>query len=63
MKQIKWHDIDNDLKVGGILLDNGDVICACCGSLIPKEEQTKEDGFELLEVYDNWIDFTENIIN
>ena len=63
MKQIKFRDIDNDLIHGGIVLDDGDVICACCGGLIPKDEQTKEMGFELLETYPDWIDFSDAIID
>ena len=61
MKQIRFRDTENDVVNGGIRLDDGDVICACCGGLIPKDEQTIEYGFELLEEYDEWIDLTEYI--
>lgn len=61
MKQIKFRDTENDIVYGGIRLDNGDVICACRGCLIPKNEQTIEQGFELLEEYDEWLDLTEYI--
>lgn len=63
MKQIKYKDIENDVICGGIRLDDGDIICACCGSLIPVDEQDAEYGFELLEEYDNWVDFSNEIID
>lgn len=29
MKQVKFKDIPNDVIHGGILMDNGDIICGC----------------------------------
>ena len=63
MKQIKFRDIENDVVCGGIRLDDGDVICACCGGLIPADEQNAEYNFELIEEYDNWVDFSHEIID
>ncbi len=60
MKQIKWFDKENELVHGGILLDNGDIICACCGGLIPVDEQLGE--VEILDIYDFWVDFSDEII-
>ncbi len=60
MKQIKWFDKENELVHGGILLDNGDIICACCGGLIPVDEQLGE--VEILDIYDSWVDFSDEII-
>lgn len=33
----------------GILLDDGNIICGCCGGLIESED------FTLLHIYDSWI--------
>ena len=55
-KQIRFYVSDSDFEHGGILLDNGDVICGCCGGLI-------EDGdYVILEEYENWINLDEEII-
>ena len=62
MKQIKYRDIKNNVVCGGIRLDNGDVICACCGSLIPVNKQNVEHDFELIKEYNDWVDFTTDII-
>ena len=62
MKQIKYKDTENNVICGGIRLDNGDIICACCGSLIPVDEQNRVYDFELLEEYDNWVDFSYAIV-
>lgn len=60
MKQIKFHDIENDTVNGGIMLDNGDVVCGCCGGLLPADEM--DETWELIEAYDYWVDLTETII-
>jgi hypothetical protein len=59
MKQIKFKDLENDVIHGGILLDNGDVVCGCCGGLLEGIE--KNITWELLEVYDTWINLDEEI--
>ena len=59
MKQIKFYDTDDDKYRGGILLDNGDVICGCCGGVYPAEK--KDIAFRIEKVYDNWVDLTEEI--
>ena len=38
MKQIIFCDIENKTEHGGILLDDGDIVCGCCGGLIPQNE-------------------------
>ena len=67
MKQCKILDMENNEVHGGILTDNGDVICGCCGGLIEADEiltDKKKIGMDdrfthcLLEVYDNWIDLS-----
>lgn len=68
MKQVKFKDIENDEMHGGILLDNGDIICGCYGGLIPKDEICKPDESgeakqaQILEVYDTWVNLDEEII-
>lgn len=59
MKQVKIYDIDNDTYHGGIMLDNGDVICGCCGGLLPKDE--KDETWSLVTEYKYWVDLTEEI--
>jgi len=61
MKQIKFGDLDNGTTHAGILLDNGDVICGCCGSLIDAERFHKSGDYELIEELD-WSDLTEAIL-
>ena len=58
-KQVKIYDIDNDMYHGGILLDNGDVICACCGGLLEADE--KDVTYKIDKIYDYWVDFTDEI--
>lgn len=38
MTQVKFYDHDNQITHGGILLDDGDLLCACCGDTIPEDE-------------------------
>ena len=41
---------------GCIMVDNKTIICACCGGNLEVEDVT------ILEIYDDWIDFTEFIL-
>lgn len=61
MKQIKFLDKENNVIHGGILTDDGDIICACCGGIIPADEQL--DTVEIIDTYNVWIDFSEMIID
>jgi hypothetical protein len=60
IKQIKFIDNENDVIHGGIRLDNGDVICGCCGGLIEAEEFAED--CEVLEEYETWTNLDEEII-
>lgn len=59
MIQIIFKDLENDDIHGGILLDDGDVICGCCGGLFEADE--KGETWDLIEKFDNWIDLDETI--
>ena len=58
MKQVKFIDKNEETNnvYGGILMDDGNVICACCGGVF------EADDIEIIEEYDTWVDFTEVII-
>ena len=55
MKQIKFHEVGENIEIGGILLDDGNIICGCCGSLFEPED------VEIIKEYENWIDLSEEI--
>ena len=60
VKQVRFRDIENDVILGGLLVDDELLICGCCGG----EEYILEDNdlFEILEVYDVWVDLSEPIL-
>lgn len=72
MKQIAIADVKEGSVVGGILLDNGDVIMCDNGDYIKAEhiqtEPVNGDGskatklFVIEEVFDTWVDLTQEII-
>ena len=55
MKQIKFHEVGEDIEIGGILLDDGNIVCVCCGSLFEPED------VEIIKEYESWIDLSEEI--
>lgn len=61
MKQVMFYDKENDVKHGGILTEDGDIICGCCGGLIPADEIGDDCDHQILEVFDNWVDLDEEI--
>ena len=63
MKQIKFVDhMGPDKKEihGGILLDNGDCICGCCGGIFEADE--RGETWDIVEVYDTWMNLDEEIL-
>ena len=58
-KQIVFKD-DQGIQ-GGILLDDGTIICACCGGEIPMDEREIFE-LEILHVYDHWVNLSDEII-
>ena len=62
MKQVMFYDKVNQMKHGGILMDNGDIICGCCGGIIPADEiGGEDDDHKILKVYDFWVNLDEEI--
>ena len=53
MKQILFQDKQSGLNHVGILMDDGDVICGCCGGLVPADEVN--EMVTIIEIYDKWI--------
>lgn len=59
MTQIKIYDRENDVMHGAIILDDGNLICGCCGSLIEKDEvsiakcETNNVPENIREFYEN----------
>ena len=60
MKQILFKDIENNTVHAGIRLDDGNVVCGCCGGLFEADEEN--ETWELLKEYQNWIDIQDAII-
>ena len=53
-KQVKF--VDEKLNIlGGIELDDGRVLCGCCGSIFEPED------IHIITRYDTWINLTEEI--
>lgn len=63
MKQVKFIDLENNEIHGGILLDNGDVVCGCCGGLIEGDEiGTGADcTHRILKIFYDWENIDEAI--
>lgn len=64
LKQCKFYDKTNDVVHGGIIDDEGNIICGCCGSLIKRDDIGESDkcSYVITDVYDTWIDLDEKII-
>ena len=55
-RQIMFKDTDGSLH-GGIRLDNGDVICACCGCIFEADDEGTV--WELVREFNEWINLDE----
>ena len=53
--QLKFHGIGKNTEIGGILLDDGNIVCGCCGSLF------KPEDVEIIREYAYWVDLSEEI--
>ena len=58
IKQVKFIDRneEEDNVYGGILLEDGSIICGCCGGIF------EADDAEIIEEYDTWVDLSEVIL-
>ena len=54
-KQVKFKDMKKGEFHGGIQLENGDVVCGCCGGIVPRDE------VEVIETYKDWLNLDEEI--
>lgn len=63
MKQVMFYDKENEVNLGGILTDDGDIICGDCGGIIPADEiGGEDDDFVILKEYENWTNLSETIL-
>lgn len=60
IRQIKFRDTngEGDGTLGGIQLDNGDIICGCCGGVF----EADDPDIEIIEVFDAWVDISDAIV-
>ena len=58
IKQIKFYDKENERTLGGIKLDDGSIICGCCGSLFEPDS----DEIEIIREYSSWVDIADSIL-
>ena len=57
-----FYDKENDMVHGGLLTDEGNIICGCCGGIISAEEIGGEDNnYKIIKVYDFWVNLDETI--
>ena len=54
-RQVIFKDRFADDIHAGILLDNGDIICGCCGCRVDSEDRS------ILRIYDSWVNLEANI--
>lgn len=57
MEMVKFKDLESNTILGGILTDEGNIICGCCGGLIEKDDSQ----FEIVEKL-SWIDISNEIL-
>ena len=54
---VKFKDLESNTILGGILTDEGNIICGCCGGLIERDDLQ----FEIVEILP-WIDISNEIL-
>ena len=62
LRQCMISHHDENLIHGGILMENGDIICLACGNLIPHREVGKAKEANILKVYESWVDLSADVI-
>lgn len=54
-----WHDDgDNSIRVIGGIAYGNNIICGCCGGIIPLDDENVID----VVPYESWIDISESIL-
>lgn len=75
VKQCRFFDVnplDSGFSLGneysGIKLEDGSVVCACCGSIFEPDEVaatikavTGDTAIVISRIYDEWVDFSDYI--
>ena len=62
MIQIKFKDNEANQIHGGILLDDGSIVCGCCGGLISADEIGPDKDHTIITKFKNWINLDEFIL-
>ena len=65
VKQVKTYDIEHDRICSGLLLQDGSVICGCCGGVVPKNQIDSSENctHKILKVYETWVDLDDEILD
>lgn len=61
VRQVKFLDLEFGDCHGGIKLENGDVICGCCGGIFESGEEN--ETWKLVEEYQCWVDLDKTILD
>ena len=62
-KQCKFKDIENDTVLGGLINeDENYIICGCCGCILDLNDPENTGYYEVLEIYEYWVNISEEII-
>ena len=62
VKQVKFYDSINDVLLGGLLFEDGSILCGECGAII--EPSDIEDlGISIVKIYEHWYSFSDVIID
>lgn len=69
VKQVKIFDKENKTICGGILLENGSVLCGCCGSIFESDDidtskyhDNDDKPIYVIETYKSWISLSDEIM-
>lgn len=60
-QQIEFRTKRDSRIQGGILLDNGDILCLCCGAIFPADEH-EENEVEIIHIFYTWKDLSQEIL-
>ena len=60
-KQIRFLDLTDGGVYGGFMLEDGSIVCGCCGTII-SPALINNGEYKVLEVYSEWINLSDEII-